>query len=94
MNISDSKHDEVRKLAKEILDARIDDEFNEACRAIKAVIEAADCDPATDPRSALRELVAALDAYQNAKSQDGAEARTFVRLGKAAAAARQMLERT
>jgi hypothetical protein len=44
MKISDSKRDEIRELAREILGARTDDEFNEACRAIKAVIEEADCD--------------------------------------------------
>lgn len=44
MHISDSKRQEIRDLANEILEARTDAEFNEACRAMQAVIAQADVD--------------------------------------------------
>ncbi len=45
MIISDSKRDAIRETAREIIDARSDDEFNEACAAMAHLIAEADCAP-------------------------------------------------
>lgn len=50
MNISDSNRDAIRGAARAILEAQTDTDFNECCRRIRDLIDAADYDGGVDAR--------------------------------------------
>lgn len=52
MNISDSQRGRIRETAREIIEARTDFEFNEACHAMLTIITVADIDRPREPVSA------------------------------------------